>query len=130
MINPASGRGISPVPTSLDNCVVSGQAEKLFKKVEPFFVNANIEVTKVLTQRAGHATEFATTLDRSKYDAAITVGGDGIAYECTTVLAFDEVTSTSCIVIQGLMKRPDWANAIQTPFSVKFLKDMNLLTTE
>ncbi|CAK4073383.1 unnamed protein product [Aphanomyces euteiches] len=87
LINPASGRG---------------QGEKLFKKVEPFFVNANIDVTKVLTQRAGHATEVATTLDRSKYDAVVTVGGDGICYE----------------FIQGLMKRLDWANAIQTPLSV------------
>ncbi|KAF0691775.1 Aste57867_17046 [Aphanomyces stellatus] len=87
LINPVSGQG---------------KAEKLFKKVDSLFAHANIDVTKVLTDRAGHATDAATTFDYTTYDALVVVGGDGLAYE----------------VVQGLMGRADWAAAIQSPLGI------------
>ncbi|KAF0691774.1 Aste57867_17045 [Aphanomyces stellatus] len=87
LINPISGKG---------------KGEKLFEKIEHLFAQANIEVTKVLTERAGHATELGKAFDHSVYDVLVVVGGDGIAYE----------------VVQGLMDRPDWADAIQTPLAL------------
>ncbi|ETV87664.1 hypothetical protein, variant 2 [Aphanomyces astaci] len=82
----------------------SGQSKgvKLFQKVEALFAHANIHVTKVLTERAAHATELATAIDHTQYDALVIVGGDGVIYE----------------VVQGLMQRPDWADVIQIPLAI------------
>ncbi|ETW10223.1 hypothetical protein, variant 1 [Aphanomyces invadans] len=87
IINPASGQS---------------KGVKLFQKVEAFFAHSSINVTKLLTERSGHATELATSIDHTLYDALVVVGGDGVIYE----------------VIQGLMKRPDWSEVIQTPLAI------------
>ncbi|RHY33982.1 hypothetical protein DYB32_001217 [Aphanomyces invadans] len=58
-----------------------GKGVKLFQKVEAFFAHSSINVTKLLTERSGHATELATSIDHTLYDALVVVGGDGVIYE-------------------------------------------------
>ncbi|RLO10474.1 hypothetical protein DYB28_008859 [Aphanomyces astaci] len=92
---------------------------KLFQKVEALFAHANIHVTKVLTERAAHATELATAIDHTQYDALVIVGGDGVIYEGGPINPPSCVLqSNTLIVVQGLMQRPDWADVIQIPLAV------------
>ncbi|OQR98460.1 sphingosine kinase [Achlya hypogyna] len=80
----------------------TGKGEKVFEKILPIFTHANIHVERIVTERANHAVEIAEKLDLTAYDCVVVIGGDGFAYE----------------VIQGFMKRSDWADAIQFPFAV------------
>ncbi|RHZ31052.1 hypothetical protein DYB37_012799, partial [Aphanomyces astaci] len=92
---------------------------KLFQKVEALFAHANIHVTKVLTERAAHATELATAIDHTQYDALVIVGGDGVIYEGGPINPPSCVLqSNTLIVVQGLMQRPDWADVIQIPLAI------------
>ncbi|OQR91369.1 sphingosine kinase [Achlya hypogyna] len=80
----------------------SGKAEKIYDKVESFLVLANVRVEKIVTERPHHALDVAEHLDLVKYDCLVIVGGDGLVYE----------------VVQGFMKRLDWAAAIQFPLGI------------
>ncbi|OQR91906.1 sphingosine kinase [Thraustotheca clavata] len=80
----------------------TGKGEKTFEKIRPILMNANILIEKVTTERAQHAVDIAENFDLTAYDCIVVVGGDGFAYE----------------VIQGFMKRKDWADAIRFPFGV------------
>lgn len=55
-----------------------------------------------MTTHAHHATEICQRLDLSSCDIIATVSGDGLLHEA----------------VQGLMARPDWAQAILKPIAI------------
>jgi len=81
----------------------SGKALQIYEKdVRRLFSEAEITHTKFITGYAGHAKEDVKTVDLSKYDGIVIVSGDGLIHE----------------VINGLMEREDWEEAIKTPLGV------------
>merc|ERR1712136_374571 len=72
------------------------------KDVKRLFSEAEITHTMFKTDYAGHAKEDVKTVDLSKYDGIVIVSGDGLIHE----------------VINGLMERDDWEQAIKTPLGV------------
>ncbi|KAF0698153.1 Aste57867_11221 [Aphanomyces stellatus] len=81
----------------------TGQAVHIYEtKVAAIFKAANICATTKLTEREAHATDVAESLDLAAFDFVVCVGGDGLANE----------------VVQGLMKRKDWHEAIQKPLAM------------
>ncbi|TMW55226.1 hypothetical protein Poli38472_013117 [Pythium oligandrum] len=81
----------------------AGKGMKVYqKKVAPAFAYAHIITDIQLTERAKHGVDIAKQVDPSKYDAVVTVGGDGSLRE----------------TLQGLMARPDWQEAIRMPLGV------------
>ena len=56
--------------------------------IQTIFKAAGLSVTVTETQRAGHATEMAQSLQLDHCDALITVGGDGTVFEALQVLPF------------------------------------------
>ncbi|MBA65115.1 MAG: hypothetical protein CMG55_04870 [Candidatus Marinimicrobia bacterium] len=63
----------------------------IFDKIKPIFENSSIKLTILKTEYAGHAFDFANTLDYNSYDAICAIGGDGTMYE----------------IINGMLKRKD-----------------------
>ncbi|KAJ8319222.1 hypothetical protein KUTeg_004313, partial [Tegillarca granosa] len=77
-----------------------GKAKQIFEKdVAPMLQEADVPYKMVVTEHAGHATEIMETLKLSEWYAVVIVSGDGLIYE----------------VINGLMGRPDWSEAIKFP---------------
>ncbi|KAG6962425.1 hypothetical protein JG688_00008612 [Phytophthora aleatoria] len=88
VINPAGG---------------AGNAQQTFEKeVAPMLEQANVEVETVITKQAAHATEILADVLLNKYDCIVAVGGDGLLSE----------------MLQGLMDRKDWQQAILQPLGV------------
>ncbi|XP_047307690.1 sphingosine kinase 1-like [Impatiens glandulifera] len=78
-------------------------ASKIFlDEVKPLLDDANVEFTLLETQYQLHAKEVAQSLDFSKYDGIVCVSGDGILVE----------------VVNGLLQRKDWKDAISTPLGI------------
>uniref|UniRef100_A0A3Q3RE35 sphingosine kinase n=1 Tax=Monopterus albus TaxID=43700 RepID=A0A3Q3RE35_MONAL len=63
---------------------------------------ANISHTLVITERQNHARELVREADLSQWDALVILSGDGLLFE----------------VINGLLERPDWEEAIRTPLGI------------
>ncbi|XP_055971467.1 sphingosine kinase 1 [Sorex fumeus] len=77
-----------------------GKALQLFRShVQPLLVQADVAFTLVLTERRNHARELARAAELGHWDALVVMSGDGLMHE----------------VVNGLMDRPDWETAIQTP---------------
>ncbi|KAL3677363.1 hypothetical protein R1sor_027311 [Riccia sorocarpa] len=72
------------------------------KTVEPLFKKAGIDVTIRETQFHRHAKELAKSLVLSEYDGVVCVSGDGVLTE----------------VLNGLLERPDWEQAIKMPLGI------------
>ncbi len=53
----------------------------VFERVKPLFANAGIKLNIHITQRSGHATEIAQSLDKESCDAICVIGGDGTFHE-------------------------------------------------
>ncbi|KAG7033898.1 Sphingosine kinase 1, partial [Cucurbita argyrosperma subsp. argyrosperma] len=70
--------------------------------VKPILDDAEIVVTLQETKYQRHAEEVAYSLDITEYDGIVCVSGDGILVE----------------VINGLLRRDDWVDAIKTPLGV------------
>ena len=64
---------------------------EIYEKVKHVFTNADTNVTVLHTEYAGHAFDFANTLDFARYDGLCAIGGDGTMYE----------------LINGMLKRDD-----------------------
>jgi YegS/Rv2252/BmrU family lipid kinase len=64
---------------------------EIYEKVKHVFTNADTNVTVLHTEYAGHAFDFANTLDFAGYDGLCAIGGDGTMYE----------------LINGMLKRDD-----------------------
>ncbi|TTI92379.1 Sphingosine kinase 1 [Bagarius yarrelli] len=88
LINPHSGKG---------------QALTLFSNhVQHMLQEADITYTLQVTERQNHARELVREADLSQWDAVVVMSGDGLLFE----------------VVNGLMEREDWEEAIQTPLGV------------
>ncbi|CAK9141793.1 unnamed protein product [Ilex paraguariensis] len=78
-------------------------ASKIFlDDVKPLLEDANVEYTLQETKYQLHAKEITQTLDLTKYDGIVCVSGDGILVE----------------VVNGLLEREDWNDAIKMPLGV------------
>ncbi|XP_038156663.1 sphingosine kinase 1 [Cyprinodon tularosa] len=88
LVNPQSGRG---------------QALQLFTgHIQAMLTEASIPYTLVITEHQNHARELVRKADLSQWDALVIMSGDGLLFE----------------VINGLMEREDWQQAIQTPLGI------------
>ncbi|XP_074557627.1 sphingosine kinase 1-like [Curcuma longa] len=104
----------------LKNCIDSlGRPKKLFvilnpfagnksartifeKQIKPILEAGYINYTIVETKYQNHAQEMTKSLDLPKYDGIVCVSGDGVLVE----------------VVNGLLKREDWATAIKMPLGI------------
>ena len=64
---------------------------EIYEKVKHIFSSAGTKITVLHTEYAGHAFDFANTLDFVGYDGLCAIGGDGTMYE----------------LINGMLKRDD-----------------------
>ncbi|XP_077413020.1 sphingosine kinase 1-like isoform X2 [Vanacampus margaritifer] len=88
LVNPLSGRG---------------QALQLFTgHLQGMLTEAAVPYTLVITEHQNHARELVKKADLSQWDALVIMSGDGLLFE----------------VINGLMERDDWQEAIQTPLGI------------
>uniref|UniRef100_A0A4W5P2W6 sphingosine kinase n=1 Tax=Hucho hucho TaxID=62062 RepID=A0A4W5P2W6_9TELE len=88
LVNPQSGRG---------------QALQLFSgQIEPMLTEASIPYTLVITEHQNHARDLVRETDLSQWDALVILSGDGLLFE----------------VLNGLLEREDWEEAIQTPLGI------------
>uniref|UniRef100_A0A7N8Y470 sphingosine kinase n=1 Tax=Mastacembelus armatus TaxID=205130 RepID=A0A7N8Y470_9TELE len=88
LVNPHSGRG---------------QALQLFTgHVQGMLTEAAVPYTLVITEHQNHAREMVRKTDLSQWDALVIMSGDGLLFE----------------VINGLMEREDWQEAIQIPLGI------------
>ncbi|XP_072319672.1 sphingosine kinase 1-like [Eucyclogobius newberryi] len=88
LVNPQSGRG---------------QALSLYNThVQRMLQEARLPHSLVITERQNHARELVRDADLSQWDALVIMSGDGLLFE----------------VINGLLERPDWEEAIRTPLAI------------
>ncbi|KAM9391660.1 sphingosine kinase 1 [Pholidichthys leucotaenia] len=88
LVNPHSGRG---------------QALQLFTgHIQNMLTEASVPYTLIITEHQNHARELVRKADLSQWDALVIMSGDGLLFE----------------VINGLMEREDWQQAIQTPLGI------------
>ncbi|KAK5862207.1 hypothetical protein PBY51_017628 [Eleginops maclovinus] len=88
LVNPFSGRG---------------QAMQLCQThILPMIREANISYNLIQTERQNHARELIREISLPEWDGIIIISGDGLLHE----------------VINGLMERPDWEQAIKTPVGI------------
>lgn len=81
----------------------TGKALTLFEtQVMPMLTEANAHLTLLVTERPNQAYEVVRDQDLSSWDVIAVMSGDGLLYE----------------VINGLMARQDWADAIKKPLAV------------
>ncbi|MDY6936426.1 MAG: diacylglycerol kinase family protein [Cyanobacteriota bacterium] len=74
---------------------------QLFDRLSPIFAASQMRWTLTETQLGGDAIEIARNLSLD-IDGLVVVGGDGTIYE----------------VVNGLMSRPDWQQAIEIPIGI------------
>lgn len=78
----------------------AGKAKNIyFERIVPVWAEANIPDTLFLTEYANHARDQVKKINVSDYRGLIVVSGDGLVYE----------------ILNGLMDRPDWEQAIKIP---------------
>jgi sphingosine kinase len=70
--------------------------------VKPMWELAGVTFEKIETQYSGHAREIAQRLDLTKYTCLTTLSGDGLFWE----------------LINGLLMRKDWEDAVKIPVAV------------
>ncbi|KAM9780492.1 sphingosine kinase 1 [Neosynchiropus ocellatus] len=88
LVNPNSGRG---------------QALQLFTgHMRGMLTEAAVPYTLVITEHQNHARDLVRKTDLSQWDALVIMSGDGLLFE----------------VINGLMDREDWQQAIQVPLGI------------
>ncbi|XP_059188685.1 sphingosine kinase 2-like [Centropristis striata] len=88
LVNPQSGKG---------------QALTLYNNhIQRMLNEAGVTHTLVITERQNHARELVKEADLSQWGALVIMSGDGLLFE----------------VINGLLERPDWEEAIRTPLGI------------
>ncbi|XP_067437132.1 sphingosine kinase 1-like isoform X2 [Thunnus thynnus] len=88
LVNPQSGKG---------------QALSLYNNhIQRMLNEAGVPHTLVITERQNHARELVREADLSQWDALVIMSGDGLLFE----------------VINGLLERSDWEEAIRTPLGI------------
>ncbi|XP_013889832.1 sphingosine kinase 2 [Austrofundulus limnaeus] len=88
LVNPFSGRG-----QAMQWCQTH---------ILPMIREANISYNLIQTERQNHARELIRDISLTEWDGIVIVSGDGLLHE----------------VINGLMERPDWEQAIKTPVGI------------
>ncbi|XP_071394635.1 sphingosine kinase 2-like [Centroberyx affinis] len=88
LVNPFSGRG-----QAMQWCQTH---------ILPMIREANISYNLIQTERQNHARELIREISLPEWDGIIIVSGDGLLHE----------------VINGLMERSDWEQAIKTPVGI------------
>ncbi|XP_019629056.1 PREDICTED: sphingosine kinase 2-like [Branchiostoma belcheri] len=80
-----------------------GKAKQYFDdQVLPMMGEADVSISVVTTEYSGHAFDVVQTTDLSSWGGIVVVSGDGLLYE----------------VVNGLMSRPDWEQAIKIPLGI------------
>lgn len=89
LVNPQSGRG---------------QALSLYNShIQRMLHEAGIPHTLIITERQNHARELVRdSMNLAQWDALVIISGDGLLFE----------------VINGLLERPDWREAIRMPLAI------------
>ncbi|XP_029950519.1 sphingosine kinase 1 [Salarias fasciatus] len=88
LVNPQSGKG---------------QALSVYNNhVQKMLNEAGVVHTLVITERQNHARDMVREADLSQWDALVIISGDGLLYE----------------VINGLLERSDWEDAIRKPLGI------------
>ncbi|KAG2460823.1 FBF1 factor, partial [Polypterus senegalus] len=81
----------------------SGQAVSIFhNQVKKMLMEADIQYTLLVTDKQNHARDLMRTAELSQWDIVVILSGDGLIFE----------------VINGLMERADWCDAIQKPLAI------------
>ncbi|KAM9298802.1 sphingosine kinase 2 [Gastrophryne carolinensis] len=88
LLNPCGGRG-----NALQQC---------HTHILPIITEADISYNLIQTERQNHARELVQTLNLEEWDGIVVISGDGLLYE----------------VINGLMERADWEDAIKMPIGI------------
>lgn len=88
LVNPFSGRG-----QAMQWCQTH---------ILPMIREANISYNLIQTERQNHARELVREISLPEWDGIIIVSGDGLLHE----------------VLNGLLERPDWEQAIKTPVGI------------
>ncbi|XP_034552870.1 sphingosine kinase 2 [Notolabrus celidotus] len=88
LVNPFSGRG-----QAMQWCQTH---------ILPMIREANISYNLIQTERQNHARELIREISLPEWDGIIIISGDGLLHE----------------VINGLMERPDWEQAIKIPVGI------------
>uniref|UniRef100_A0A3P9Q699 sphingosine kinase n=1 Tax=Poecilia reticulata TaxID=8081 RepID=A0A3P9Q699_POERE len=87
-VNPQSGKG---------------QALTLYNShIQRMLNEAGVIHKLIITERQNHARELVKDVDLSQWDALVIMSGDGLLHE----------------VINGLLERPDWEEAVRTPLGI------------
>ncbi|XP_035680290.1 sphingosine kinase 1-like [Branchiostoma floridae] len=80
-----------------------GKARQYFDdQVMPMMAEADVSISVVTTEYSGHAFDVVQSTDLSAWGGIVVVSGDGVLYE----------------VVNGLMSRPDWEQAIKIPLGI------------
>uniref|UniRef100_G3TE81 sphingosine kinase n=1 Tax=Loxodonta africana TaxID=9785 RepID=G3TE81_LOXAF len=88
LVNPFGGRGL---------------AWQMCKNhVLPMISEAGLSFNLIQTERQNHARELVQGLSLSEWDGIVTASGDGLLYE----------------VLNGLLDRPDWEEAVKMPVGI------------
>ncbi|OCT70778.1 sphingosine kinase 1 [Xenopus laevis] len=88
LLNPCGGRGNAP--------------QQCQTHILPMLTEAEISYNLIQTERPNHARELVQGINLEEWDGIIVISGDGLLYE----------------VINGLMERPDWEEAIKLPVGI------------
>ncbi|XP_048185855.1 sphingosine kinase 2 [Perognathus longimembris pacificus] len=88
LVNPFGGRGLA-----WQQCV---------NHVLPMISEAGLSFNLIRTERQNHARELVQGLQLREWDGIVTVSGDGLLYE----------------VLNGLLDRPDWKEAMKMPVGI------------
>lgn len=88
LLNPCGGRG-----NALQQC---------HTHILPIITEADISYNLVQTERQNHARELVQSINLDEWDGIVVISGDGLLFE----------------VINGLMERPDWEDAIKMPIGI------------
>ncbi|XP_013003406.1 sphingosine kinase 2 isoform X3 [Cavia porcellus] len=70
--------------------------------VLPMISEAGLSFNLIQTERPNHARELVQGLSLSEWDSIVTLSGDGLFYE----------------VLNGLLDRPDWEQAVKMPLGI------------
>lgn len=88
LVNPFGGRGLA--------------WQWCKNHVLPMISEAGLSFNLIQTERQNHARELVQGLNLSEWDGIVTVSGDGLLHE----------------VLNGLLQRPDWEEAVKTPMGI------------
>ncbi|XP_068097181.1 sphingosine kinase 2 [Hyperolius riggenbachi] len=88
LLNPCGGRG-----NALQQC---------HTHILPIISEADISYNLIQTERQNHARELVQSINLEEWDGIVVISGDGLLFE----------------VINGLMERPDWEDAMRMPIGI------------